>query len=365
MPFFKQITGLSAIFLLLLSGRFLDASPLRFGFSGSLSGHFGSYGLMITRGIQAAFSCHPYTLEGKKEHAALICMDDKGDAAITKSNLLTMKKDGIDSFIGIMGTRGVEQMLPLMQKQEVAIYFPWGSNQALQNPKLSTIVNALGLVEPQINQLINFIIDEKKLENIALFHADDSFSTNLMKHCKEHLTSKGKEPILIAHYNRYTLDFGKSLAALCNVDPRAIICISTSMPAVKIINLLFRKGFYGCTFFGIDSTFLVPEILATKGVPFSYSACVPSPTTSTIAIAQQYRKDLAMCYPDESPTILSFAYYIGARLLIDAINRAQDPNKLSVIKALESLREHDFHGFMVNFNPKNRYLFGHQTWLLP
>ncbi len=337
---------------------------LRFGFSGSLSGHFGSYGIMISRGIQAAFKGHACSIDGKKEHAELVCMDDRGDAAKTKSNISIMRKNGIHSFVGVMGSRGVLSVLPLIEQQKIAVFFPWGADSKFKNQKLSNIINALGLIEPQIDHLVHSIIEEKKLEGIAIFHADDSFSTKATTYCAEQLAKHGAQPLLITHYNRYTLDLSKGLSALCNADPRVIICISTGMPAVKIINLLFRKGFYGCTFFGIDSTFLIPEILATKGVPFSYSASVPDPITSTISLAQQYRDDLEKFYPDEKPTILSFAYYICGRLIIDAISQRQSLDKQIIMQALESMENYNFHGFPVHFNPQNRYLFGQKTWLL-
>ena len=219
-------------------------------------------------------------------------------------------------------------------------------------------------MEPQIDQLVHTIVEEKKLDNIAVFHADDGFSTAAANYCVDQLTKHGSKNPLVTHYNRYTLDLSKPLTLLCSSDPRVIICISTSMPAVKIINMLFRKGFYGCTFFGIDSSFLVPTILKTKGVPFSYSSSVPNPINSSIPLAVQYRRDLAALFPDEPVNILSFAYYICARLIIDAINRQQNTDKQAIMKALENMKNIDFDGFPISFNEQNRYLFGQRTWLL-
>ena len=345
----------------------LTAAPeasLRFGFSGSLSGHFGSYGTMICRGIQAAFKSHPCTLQGKKIHAQLTCFDDYGDAAATKKNILAMHKKGINCFIGVMGSRGVLSVLPLIEKQAISMFFPWGTDSKLQNPKLKNIINALGLMNPQIDHLVDTIVEKKKLDNIAIFHADDNFSTAAATYCVQQLTKYNSAPLLVTRYNRYTLDLTKSLTTICNSDPRVIICISSNMPAVKIINLLFRKGFYGCSFYGIDSTFLVPSILATKGAPFSYTSTVPHPLLSSIPLSKAYRQDLARFFPDETPSILSFAYYICGRLIVEAINNQQSCNPQAILTALESIKNHNFYGFPINFNTKNRYLFGHQTWLL-
>jgi branched-chain amino acid transport system substrate-binding protein len=337
---------------------------VQLGFSGSLSGHFGTYGTMITRGMQAAFKAHPYTLGGEKKHVYLLCMDDHGDAATTKKNIQTMQENGITIFAGVMGTRGALAILPDLKAQKIALLFPWGTHKSLQDPGLTSIVNSSGLMAPQITQLAKTIVQDKQLSRIAIFHADDDFSTQAAEHCTQTLTEMGKKPLVVADYNRYTFDLETATENLFQHNPRVIICISASMPAVKLINNLFVKGRYGTQFYGIDSTFLVPDILASKGVPFAFTSAVPNPLNNSLPLAEEYMQDLKTYFPTEQPSVLSFSYYICGRLIVEAIQQSKTTDKDSIISALSNMHQYNLGGFIVDFNPQNRYLFGSKTWLI-
>lgn len=356
----RGLIGLALCF----SNISLAAAPIRVGFSGSLSGHFGTYGAMITKGLQAAFNNHPCSVGAEKTLVQLVCMDDRGQATRTEQNIKRMQQDGIDLFVGIMGTSGVLKVLPLIQNRAIAVLFPWGTNERLQDAKLTNIINASGLLAPQIDLLVKKIVQERLLTRIAVFHADDAFSTQAASYCAQALTQAGNKPLALASYNRHTLDLQPAISMLCNVDPRVVICISASMPTARLVNRLFARGHYGVAFYGIDSTFLVPHIMRAAGVPFSYTAVTPSPQDQALPLACQYREDLAKSFPEELPSSLSFAYYICGRLLVEAINQAASTEKQSIIRQFESMKPFTLEGFTVSFNPSNRYLFGTHTWLL-
>lgn len=358
--FFAAITSIFMVMGSVQSGT----NGLKIGFSGSLSGHFGSYGTMITRGMQAAFKTHPYKINGNKNYIELVCSDDKGDATKTKENIQTMQKQGITIFAGIMGTRGVLSILPDLKAHKLAVLFPWGTHTTLQDPNLTSIINALGLMAPQVEHLAKAIVKEKQLSRVAIFHADDDFSTQAAEMCSKALAQLGQAPLSVAGYNRYTFDLESAVSKIYEQNPRVIICISASMPAVKIINHLFTKGRYGTLFYGVDSTFLVPTILESKGVSFTYSSAVPNPIHCDMPIALQYIKDLALHFPDEAPSVLSFAYYMCARLIIAAINHSNAISKDAILIALSNMQEYNLEGFTVSFNKENRFLFGQKTWLI-
>ena len=338
--------------------------PVKVGFSGSLSGHFGNYGIMINRGILAAFQAKNATggLDGR--HIELISMDDHGDAIETKKNIALLTKSGTQLFLGIMGTRGVLSVLDQVRQEKIAMLFPWGGDPKLNDSALHCCLNAFGLMQPQIEKLISTIVSQQKIKKIGIFHADDDFSTQAAQNCKEQLGKISVTPTAIVSYNRYTLDLEGPTKKLLEADPKVVLCFATSSPTAKLINNFFKQGFYGVKFYGIDSTFLVPEILHDKGVNFNYVAAVPNPSLSNIALAHEFRRDLERFFPDESPTVLSFTYYICARLLVEALSKTiQNISPRNICAALEELGTQEILGFPLNFNPQNRYLFGSQTWL--
>ncbi|MFH1254025.1 MAG: ABC transporter substrate-binding protein [bacterium] len=332
-----------------------------FGQSATLSGHLGVYGDFIKNAINAYFYNVNETggVNGKK--LKLASLDDNGAPELSKRNIKHMLKDQkIDMFFGCTGTRSIMSVFPLIQEKKIAMFFPWGGNESLRNPKIKNIINGLGYLEPQIKKIAEYVVDKKRIKKIAIFHADDNFSTQGAEKLKIYLKQKYDiTPVGIDSYNRLTVDILQSADKLLLTDPKAVICIATSMPTAKLIGYFFEKGHYGTEFIGVDSTLFVGSILKNKGAHFCYTSCVPDPVNSTLKIAQDYRNDLQKYFPKDSFNILSFAYYISARILVQAIQKITGPiTKESIIKEIEQMKNTDIDGFLISFDKSNRHAFG-------
>lgn len=338
-----------------------------FGMSGSFSGHFSFYGDSIRNAILACFNSINKTggIHGKK--LRLISLDDHGSAEKTKINVLSMyEKQHIRMFIGVMGTRGILSLLPLIKDKKIALFFPWGNDKKLCDSSLSHIINGFGLMEPQLETIVDHIEQNHSLSQIAIFHADDDLSTHAAKNLTHMLSTRNVQPCAVEHYNRFTMDIFSPANRLINADPRIVICIGTNMPIVKCINRFFECGHFGTRFFGIDSTFLVPDILQQKGAFFHYTSTVPNPITSTIPLAQEYRQNLADYFPQENPSALSFAYYVATTIIVRALQQIHD-NQLSpeaIIKNIELMKNYTIKGFSITFDETNRYALGKNVWLI-
>lgn len=338
-----------------------------FGQSGSFSGHFGLYGKLIQHAIRSRFDFinKQGGIHGKK--LRLISLDDHGDPEITKHNIkLLYQKYNITMFIGIMGTRGLLSVLPLIQSKKIATFFAWGGDKKLENPTLKTVINSFGLIQPQIVFLAKHIIKKLKIKNIAIFYADDDFSIATKNILVENLVHLGIKPKKVIAYNRFTMAIERSAKTLTAADPRAVICIATHTPIARLINYFFKHGMYGTRFFGIDSAFLVPDILHQKGVDFHYTSSVPNPRTSHLPLANEYKKNSIISSPDDDYNPLSFAYYIYTTLLTKAIQKCH-PTAITteaIIHILEQTNHEQISGLDITFNTTNRYLCPEKIWLI-
>jgi len=336
-----------------------------FGQSAFLSGHFALYGNIIKNAILACFQGvnNSGGINGKK--LRLISLDDQGDPEKTKKNVAYLRSLGVTMFLGNMGTRSLLALLPLLEQKKIALLFPWGGDEQLRNPKLSNIINGLGLLQPQLKALVEHIAGTLKLSQVAIFHADDDFSTDGAHELTTLLKNYDITPVAQSSYNRFTLDIETPAKKLLTPDPRIVICLASSMPTVKLINNFFHCGHFGTQFYGIDSTLFVPEILKNRGVPFTYTSSVPDPLTSTLAIAEQYRKDLQKFFPDEEYNAMSFAYYISAKIVIESIKLSgTNITQENLLNNIERMQNFDLAGFPITFNKNNRHAFGSEITLI-
>lgn len=340
----------------------LSADEILIGQTLNESGEFKKYAQAIKTGINTYLQRVNQAggIKGKK--ISLQTYNDYGDAAKTTAAIAEMKKNGINLFLGCMGTRNVLQILPEAEKGDISLFFPWSGDATLHSAKTRHLINGPGLLQPQIDALAKYICDDLKIKQLAIMHADDTFSTTGANLLKEEITKRNLKTKNVESYNRRTLKLNAQCNALARAEPKAVICIGTSMPLVKLIKTFFTQALYTTQFFGIDSTFMAPEIIKDMGAQICYTAAVPNPSTSTLPIAKEFIEDLIAYDAKALPNVLSFTYYICTRILVEGLQKTSTPQQL--IEYMEHLKHHSVGGFEVNFDPANRHLFGTTTYLI-
>jgi branched-chain amino acid transport system substrate-binding protein len=336
-----------------------------FGQSATLSGDFGLYGNIIKDAIEACFASANAKGGVKGRKLRLVSLDDEGNPAKSQRNINYMLQQGIDMFIGNMGTRSILKVLPQIKNKKIAMFFPWSGSDQLRDPQLSHIINGPGLLQPQLAKIVDYIESNIKHSRIGVFHADGSFSTNAKDLLLKEFKKVDTKPVGVESYNRLTVDMISSSNKMINIDPKIIIFLGTSKPMVNLINLFFEKGHYDTTFIGIDSTLFVGEILKHKGASFLYSSAVPNPVTSTMDIAKQYLKDMKVYTNNDIPNILSFTYYISASIVIDAIKSSNGViTKQKIINEVEKMKNYNLGGFTINFDSSSRHAYGNDISII-
>ena len=336
-----------------------------FGQSAILSGPLELYGSIIKNAINTCFQ--RINDEGgiNNKKLRLVSLDDQGDPLKAEKNIDNLKNKGITMFLGSMGTRSILKALPRIKSQEIAMFFPWAGDEQFRSAQVSNLINGPGFLYPQVKSIADHIINNVKHKKIAIFHADDDFSTQAASDFTKILQESAIQPIITASYNRFTLDIFKQADKILDTDPKIVVCISATMPAVRLINRFFKKGHYATLFFGIDSTLFVSSILKNKGVNFSYTSPVPDPVINDMPIAKQYIHDFKKYTPKEIPNILSFTYYISAMIIVEAIKKIDgEVSQKKIIENIEKMNGYDIGGFVVDFDLKTRHAFGNYISLI-
>lgn len=329
------------------------------GQSAAMSGTFKPYGDTIRNSIIARFM-RTNTHGGiKGKMLRLITLDDQGEPLVTRRNIeRLMRQHKIDMFLGNMGRRNTLALKPFLEQHKIALFFPWGGDQRLRDEQITNVVNGLGYLKPQIETIIDYILDDLQIEKIAIFHDDGSFGKENAAFACDALKNRGITPVAIAPYNRHSMNINKAAETLCAADPHLVLCLSTSRPAAKLIDKFTELGQCSTQFVGIDSTYLVKKFVKTDS-PFHYGSYVPDPALSNYPIVKEYRHDIQrFCGSQEHPNILGLAYYIHAAIIIDALQTIEGPiTKEAVLKKIEGLQNKDIGGFIVNFDRTTRHAY--------
>lgn len=339
----------------------LSSQNINLAMVGSFHGHFRIYAEIIQAAIIAHFNevNKAGGIDGKMLN--LISCEDNADPTLSKKLVSRLANThNVTLFIGNMGTRGILKTLPLIESKKIALLFPWGGSQELNNKNLSNLVMGLGTIKPQLERIADYCINGLQHRKVGIFFSDGNFSTQAKNDLLIILKTMGITPVAIASYNRYTMDIHTPARTLMRHDPKVIISLGSSKPTSKLISRFFEMGYYGTTFIGIDSTLFVPDILRTKGAEYSYASTMPNPTTSIIPLAQQYRDAMEGSFPDELINSLSFSYYFHAKILTEALKKAPLPyTNAHIIREIEKMKSFDLGGVTVDFNAETRHAYPH------
>ena len=337
-----------------------------FGQSAMLSeGSMQIYSELIRNGILARLERENIAGGIKGKTLRLISLNDDGNPLKTATNVKNLQEKGVSMFLGNTGTRSVFKLLPQIKSNEITMLFPWGGDDKLRQPEISGLVNGLGLIKPQIESLVSRAVDELKFRNISLFHDDGGFGKSNKETAVEMMISRGLTPKEVASYNRFTMNIKRPAKKLIESDPKVVICLATSQPTTKLINKFFEAGYFGTTFIGIDSTMFVGDILKSKGVNFFYASPIPDPKNSDKEIVQMYQQDSKKYFPNDPFNVLSLAYYIHASIVVEALKKCgKKITNESVVAQIESMKNFDLGGFLVDFDSQTRHAYPHKISLI-
>lgn len=325
---------------------FLEKGPLKI------------YGELIRNAILARFKRENEHGGINNKTLRLVSINDFGDPQTTFKNIKVMKKNKIDMFVGNMGTRSTMRILPLVEKKEIALLFPWADDERLRDSSLSHLINGPGFMQRQINQLVKYATKKLQLDKIAIFYEDSLPGKSNKDYFTKKLAENGITPAATASYNMLTSEIEQPAKTLIKSNPKLVVCMTTSMPAVKMINEFLESGHYGTSFIGTDSTLFVSNILRKKGVPFAYASNFPNPSKSNVPIIKNFREDMLRFFPKDGQTILSLAHYIHADIIINALKKITGKvTKEKVIEQIEKMKQYDLGGFTINFNKDTRQAY--------
>ena len=336
--------------------------PIFVGQSSVLHGALLPYQRAINNGICACFKevNEAGGIYGRKIHLKLA--NNKNDAAQAVRDIKRFYNDSqIDLFLGNTGSRNILAALPLARKKESALLFPWGSNIELENRHNPYLIHAHSATQAQIRRLVEYITQELHHRNIGIVHSNGDFGKSNANYATSLLKRHGITPQIVSSYNSKTLRVGKTVEALNEHEPRVIMFLAMSKPTSNIIKKIIAQDSYTTDFVGLDSTQLVPHLLAHYNTPFAYSSTVPNVDEEVYPVVKAYRTALAKYLPDETASELSLMYYINAHILVHALKetvRLGNPvTAHHVIRSLEQIRSLDLGGFISNFDQRSRTLY--------
>lgn len=343
---------------------------IKVGMSGAFSGDNASMGEDFSAGARAAFS----RFSSETGHAIqLIAKDDAYEPRKVASNVRTLIEESfVDVLFGNIGTPTVAVSAPIALEKKTLLFAPVTGSSVIR-PKTPDryLMNYRASYEEELSAVFDALADELNLtvEDIALFNQQDMFGSSARKYLNKLIKKHNIEPkdgLFQMEYSRNTLAVEHAVADLLirTPTPKVIFMFGSAGPSAKFIRLTREYGldplFVGISFMG--SRLFVEQI---QDVParILITQVVPSFRDPKLAIAADFRHDMAKFSPQTKLNSLSFEGYIAARIFTRPFTKALPANREEIIDALESLGKFDIGlGAQLTLSPQEHQA-SHSVWL--
>lgn len=290
----------------------------------------------------------------------VIFSDDEYNPEKARENIIRFIEQGLDKTFLCWGSATIEKYLDLVREKKIAVFFPVTGASVLRNADLTNVINLRGSFEDEAKILISYAIERKKAKKIAIFYQNDVFGQTGLKGALQFAQEKKidyqKEWILIP-YERNDLNLSTQAEKLKQENPDAILFCSIVNITKELIHLLGESFFEQKQLLALSSfgEKEFTDYISQIGLKFVIASSLPNLITSKMEIAQECRE--LMKKHNIELDIWAFEGFVSISLLFDALKKIEGPiTKESIIKQFESMKNVNYKGLELDFNPKTREL---------
>ena len=280
----------------------------------------------------------------KDKKIVLKVLDDKYEPDLTYENITKLSKDDILAFYGIVGTPTNKRVLPILEDSGMVYFSPFSGAQFLRDKNLKNIINFRPSYKQELENLLNYIVDEKKLDKIAIFYQNDEYGEEGYISTLEILKNKNIELISTGTYKRNTLSINHAFNEIKNSKPEVIVMIG----AYKANSLFIKKAkndevlnnviFCNISFGDANSIVKELEDSNTNTKNLIFSQIVPNYNDKSLKIVQEYQEIMKKYSNESSLGFISFEAFLASKVLVNQISKIEKLGELNRKNLLNALK---------------------------
>ena len=337
--FFFIIVTIVSTFVYFLFSKVDNIDTIVLGASLPLSGINKELGKEVVEGANTYFS-HINAKGGVHgRHINFIFYDDKYEPQNTLKNINKLiKTDKVFSLFGFVGTPTTKKVLPIIIDKNIPFIAPYTGASFLRNKNNKNIVNFRSSYKEEIERIVKYLYDKKKITKFAIFYQNDDYGEEGYIATIEALEKRGLKLVSNGAYKRNTLSIRHALHEIKYTKPEAIIIVGAYKASARFIKKSRQCCFNDVVFAPIsfvNANALIKE-LHGDGKNILFSQTVPSYHDDSLHAANEYIKLLKFYYPKNKPNFASFESFLAAKLVVKALEYSD--GTLTPRKFLTSLK---------------------------
>lgn len=264
-----------------------------------------------------------------------------------------IEEDKVFALVGSVGTPTTLAAVPAINAAGIPLIGPFTGAQALREPFNRNLFHVRASYFDETERIVQHL-STLGIKKIAVFYQNDSYGKAGLEGVTRALTKRNLKPTAAVTVERNSVDVAAAWAELAKAPPEAVVQISAYKSCAALIKLARSKA-YGGQFFNVSfvgSTALSAE-LGDAGAGVTISQVVPFPFTPSSAIVREYQQRMTEAGHKDFD-FSSMEGFLAAKVFVEGVRRAgKTLTRDSLVTGLESMRELNLGGFIVNYSPKN------------
>ena len=320
----------------------------------ALTGPAAQLGKRMQAGMQAYFTQVNAQGGVNGRTIKLVARDDGYEPAkAVESVKALINDDKVFALAGSVGTPTGLAALPIVTAEKVPLVGMFTGAQGLREPFNRNIFHVRASYFDETERIVQHLTT-LGIQKIAVFYQNDAYGKAGLEGVERALARRQMKPVATGTVERNSVDVSQSLDTILKAAPEAVVQISAYKSCAAFIKGARAKG-YGGQFFNVSfvgSQALADE-LGPAGQGVVISQVVPFPYIASSQIVRDYQQHMTAA-GDKACDFSSMEGYLTAKVLTEGLRRAgRALTRDSLIAGLESMREVNLGGFMVNYSAKN------------
>jgi ABC-type branched-subunit amino acid transport system substrate-binding protein len=356
---FERLPVAAALFACLLSGGAAQAqgvtkTTILIGQSGPLSGANKEFGEDIRDGALAYFKRINAAGGVNKRKLELITIDDANDAKRSGENgRVLIEERRVLALFGYASATLSLPALPHVEKHRVPFLAPFTGAEPMQKFRPQVFMMRASYAN-ELEKIVEFYTSTG-MKRFSILHYDDAIGKENLGAVEVALTKRGLKPASVSSVKRNQIELGDAVSNMIKSTPDVVIATTLYRTTADFIKQAKKAG-SGAQF--VSTSFVGASALATalgaEGTGVVVAQVVPPYSRSSIPIVKEYQSAIEKQLGKKDFSFTSLESYIAAKVLVEAIRRAgANPTRESLLKALDSIRNFDAGGYVVDFSPTN------------
>ncbi len=324
------------------------------GQSGPLSGTNKEFGEDIRNGALAFFSKINAAggVNGRK--IELITIDDANDAKRSGENgRVLIEERRVLALFGYASATLSLPAFPFVEKSGVPFVAPFTGAQPMQSFRRHVYMMRASYAD-ELEKIVEFYTSTG-MKKFSVIHYDDAVGKENLAAVQTALAKRGLKPVSIGTLKRNQTDLGAAVGDVVKAAPDVVIGTTLYRTTADFITQSKKAGsgaqFASTSFVGASA---LATALGAQGTGVVVAQVVPPYARLAVPIVREYQAAIEKQLGKKEFSFTSLEAYICAKVLAEGIRRAgATPTRESLLKALDSIRNYDVGGYIVDFSSTN------------